>query len=103
MDSQDDQATAILRDATGARDLLLANREHGERVFEQLWQRHGEHGLLYYWRGEAHRASGRRKLAHADFVRAVELLPDGPWRQRAVQAVRRTRSHHDPAVRPTTG
>ncbi len=91
----DDVTPTMLRDVMGARDVMIADREHGERLFAQLTERYGEHGVLLYWRGAAHRASGRRKLAYADFMRAVELLPEGEWHDRALQAARRIKSHHD--------
>jgi CheY-like chemotaxis protein len=89
-------ADGMLAEADGARGVMLVDRQRGEQLFRVLLESHPDQPLLYFKRGEAYRAMGRRKLAHEDFVKAFEFFPDGPWRQRAKIAAMRTRSHHEP-------
>ncbi len=88
-------AEAMTSEAEGARDVLIVDRERGEQLFQMLFERYHEHPMLYYARGEAYRAIGRRKLAHLDFLVAAEQLPPGELRERAKLAAMRTRSHHE--------
>ena len=86
----------MLAEADGARGVMLVDRQRGEQLFRVLFERHPDEPLLYFKRGEAYRATGRRKLAHENFAKAFDLFPPGVWRERARIAAMRTRSHHEP-------
>ncbi len=84
-------------EAEGARDVMIVDCLRGEQLFQILLDRYPADPVLLFKRGEAYRAMGRRKLAHADFTKAAELFPPGSWRERAKIAAMRTRSHHEPS------
>ncbi len=94
-DGAQPSADALMREAQGARDVLIVDRERGEQLFQLLFERCHDDPILHFARGEAYRAIGRRKLAHIDFLVAAERLPPGELRDRARLAAMRTRSHHE--------
>jgi tetratricopeptide (TPR) repeat protein len=79
----------IRDEADAAMRMTLTNRVAGENEFQRLLKTHPNDGMIYFKRGEAYEALGKRGLAAADYRKAEGLLPLEEWKARARQALAR--------------
>src|ERR1700730_14261635 len=79
----------IMKLASEAGDLLVRDREHGEKVFESLLKQYPSDGMVYFKRGQAWDATEQYALALSDYRRAARLFRMSEWQITAGNAVGR--------------
>jgi Flp pilus assembly protein TadD len=79
----------IMDGADAALRMILNDRVAGEDEFQRLLKLHPEDGAIYFKRGEAYEALGKKGLAAADYRKAEILLQSEAWKVRTRQALAR--------------
>jgi tetratricopeptide (TPR) repeat protein len=85
-----------MSDARSAKMLLLQKRSEGEKRFEELLERHGEDGMIYFIRGEAYESLGERELALNDYRLAEIMFPLPKYKEQARHAASRIETRLGP-------
>lgn len=89
-----------MAEARSAKMLLLKDRAAGEKRFEQVLERHGEDGMIYFIRGEAYESLAENESALNDYRLAEILFPLPKYKDQARSAASRIEAHLLPSKKP---
>ena len=78
-----------MAEARSAKMLLLKDRAAGEKRFEQVLERHGEDGMIYFIRGGAYESLEENEPALNDYRLAEILFPLPKYKEQARNAAAR--------------
>jgi len=80
--------------------LRLKDRAAGEKRFEEVLERHGEDGMIYFIRGEAYESLGENEPALNDYRLAEILFPLPKYKEQARNAAAQIEARLLPSKKP---
>lgn len=79
----------LMRAADKAKLAMISDLDAGKQEFSALLAQNPNDGMIYFKRGEAYEALGKRDPAKAAFQRAMALFPMAKWKAQAKEAIDR--------------
>src|SRR5579875_3610955 len=89
----------VMAEARAAKMLLLKDRTAGEKRFQEILERHGEDGMIYFIRGEGYESLAEYQAALNDYRLAEILFPLPKYREQARSAAGRIEGRLPPSTK----
>ena len=80
----------IMKMAEETKKKMILNMESGEASFNELLNKFGADGMIFFKRAESYEALGKKEKAHEDFQKARTLFPMPKWKSIAREGMQRT-------------
>ena len=79
----------IMEESDLAKRHMIVDETNGRKIFEELINREGPDGMIYFKRAEAFEALGQYQNALDDFRKARALIPMEKWKKAAGEGISR--------------